>query len=193
MGHYEGHIKPTDFEADYIYTKDGVKLTARPRVKIKHQRSIMLSGSWFSPEEEDMLKEVKDSLLDNPSVGDTYWCLDQQYDGIDVTEHPEVAKDKLWQEETFLTDIDAIKNAEVLVAMTVPEHGDTGQAMEQGYAYALGKPVVLVLPNDMWDKDNDSRINLMLAKSATAVIPLSALASYDFNRIRRNVYPHAVY
>lgn len=157
------------------------------------QKNIFLACSWFSNEEKSMLEDMRHSLANNKTVDDVYYCLDNQFDGIDVTEHPEVEKDRLWQEETFLTDVDGIKNADVLCVMMVPGHEDSGAAVEMGIAYALGKPIVLVLPIKMWQTDNKDKINLMVAKSPTDVIRITDLMTYDFGHIRRGLYRFSVY
>lgn len=153
----------------------------------------MLSGSWFSPEEQKMLDGMKSGLASNKTVSDIYWCLDQQWGEKLVEDHPELATDIEWQEETFLTDINGIENADVVVAMTVPDHGDTGMAQEVGFAYGIHKPVILVVPDELLKADSKDAINLMVAKCATAVIPLSELADYDLEHIRRKPYTGKVY
>ena len=153
------------------------------------QRNVMLSASWFSPEEAEFLEKVKDSLHTNETISDFSWCLDKdgQWGETDVTLHPEVASDLLWRSRTFLNDVTSVKNAEVIVLMMVPGHEDTGAVSEASMAYAWGKPVVMVLP----DADYDNKtipINLMPSMLADVVIPYRELATYNFGHLRNRPY-----
>lgn len=157
-------------------------------------KSAMLSGSWFSKPEEEMLAKMKAALKENKTIGDIYWCLDDenQWEGIDVSKHPEKADDIKWQKMTYSADLLAIQNQDVIVAMVVAGHEDSGMAQEIGYAKALGKPVVLVrTAEDVANKD--SRINLMIAMSGDAVISIDELPNYDFDHIRLKPYRGKVY
>ena len=81
------------------------------------QRNVMLSASWFSPEEAEFLEKVKASLHANETVSDFSWCLDkdEQWGETDVALHPEVVRDLLWRTRTWMNDVMAYKNAEVIV------------------------------------------------------------------------------
>lgn len=158
------------------------------------QRNVMLSASWFSPEEAEFLEKVKASLHANETISDFSWCLDKdgQWGETDVTLYPEVASDLLWRTRTWLNDVTAVKNAEVIVHMIVPGHEDTGSSCEAAMAYAWGKPIVAVIP----DKDYDEKktpINLMPAMQADVVIPHRELATYNFGHLRNRPYDGPCY
>ena len=159
--------------------------------KMKH--SVFLSGSWFSPEEEKMLESMKRGLKHNDKVEDVYWCLDSQMDGIDVTKHPEVAAKYSWKIGTYNTDIAGIKSQDIMTVMVVPGHEDSGASVEMGYASALGKPIILVLPDWAYYPKSKAKINLMVGMVADDVIPLSCLPTYDFDHIRHHPYDGEVY
>lgn len=179
------------------------------------QRNVMLSASWFSPEEAEFLEKVKASLHANETISDFSWCLDKdgQWGETDVTLHPEVALDQLWSTRTFLNDVTSVKNAEVIVHMIVPGHEDTGSTAEAAMAYAWGTPVLAVLPDQDYDdmkalkaeiKTHGYRdellseikrlgVNLMPAKLADVVIPYRELATYNFGHLRNRPYDGPCY
>ena len=156
-------------------------------------KSVFLSGSWFSKPEQELLDLMKSGLDANPTVGDRYWCLDNQWGEKAVDGHPELASDMEWKKCTYDTDISGIKAQDVVVAMTVPEHGDTGMAQECGFASAIGKPIVLVLPDWAYSENSDASINLMIGMVADVVIPISELPTYDFDHIRHRPYKGKVF
>ena len=162
---------------------------------IKGTRRVMLSSSWFSPEEEAFLAEVQREAAKNDSISDLSWCLnaDGQWGETDVTEHPEVAKDITWKTRTFLNDVTCVKAQDCILLAMVPGHEDTGAVAEAAMAYAWGKPVVLVLPDYAMSDKADTKINLMPAMLADTCIGISDLADFDFNHIRNNPYPGMVY
>jgi nucleoside 2-deoxyribosyltransferase len=53
--------------------------------------------------------------------------------------------------------------------------------MEIGYAYAIGKPIILVI-------FNQQAINLMLAESPIQILSPSQLLHLNFNMIKRSQY-----
>ena len=63
---------------------------------------------------------------------------------------------------------DAIDRAEVVVAVLDGSDADSGTAWECGYAYARGKPVVAVRTD--FRGGEDESLNLMLRRSATAIV-----------------------
>lgn len=156
--------------------------------------SVMLSASWFSPEEEAMLKQTKSALEHNKTISDLSWCLDSegQWGETDVTEHPEVAEEIAWKSRTFLNDVTTVKSQDVICLMMCPGHEDTGAVAEAAMAYAWGKPVVMVLPDDEFDS-HTTAVNLMPAMLSDVVIPLRDLAEFNFGHIRNRPYMGKVY
>jgi nucleoside 2-deoxyribosyltransferase len=63
---------------------------------------------------------------------------------------------------------DAIDRADAVVAVLDGADGDSGTAWECGYAYARGKPIVVVRTD--FRGGEDQGLNLMLRRSANAVV-----------------------
>jgi len=63
---------------------------------------------------------------------------------------------------------DAIDRADALVAVLDGADGDSGTAWECGYAYARGKPIVVIRTD--FRGGEDQGLNLMLRRSASAVV-----------------------
>ena len=80
-----------------------------------------------------------------------------------------------WAHKLFEMDRKAIEEADALVVMYYGNYSDTGTAWECGYAFAKGKPVVLVHVNEATDS------NLMMHCGCRANIHLEELADYDFS------------
>ena len=71
----------------------------------------------------------------------------------------------------------------------IPEEEDIGVGVELGMAEALGKYIVIVIPDEDWGKP----INLMTYGIAHNFIEQSELAKFDFNKPTFNYYEGAVY
>ena len=70
-------------------------------------------------------------------------------------------------ERTFQADVTAVDWSEGLVAIMDGEDPDSGTCWEVGYAYAKGKPIVMIRTDfRSWDQPGDP-YNLMLTQSAT--------------------------
>ena len=80
-----------------------------------------------------------------------------------------------WAYDIYEADITEIEKADVIVALSYGNYGDSGTSWECGYAVGKGKPVVLVHT----ERDGDS--NLMMHCGCTTNIYLDELADYDFN------------
>lgn len=75
-------------------------------------------------------------------------------------------------EETFRSDVRHVDWSEGLVAVMDGEDPDSGTCWEVGYAYAKGKPIVMVRTDfRSWSEPGDP-YNLMLTRSATIRLEL---------------------
>ena len=93
-----------------------------------------------------------------------------------------------WRKATFNSDVSAIDEADIVVAINSKgNYDDAGTMWEIGYAYATKKPVVLVnLTGDT--------INLMVADSLHALITTEEeLINYDFDKLDRIEYTNYVW
>lgn len=97
----------------------------------------------------------------------------------EVRDTDEVGTPK-WAEDTFRHDVVAIDECDVVVMLYHGNYSDSGTAWECGYAYATGKPIVIVHLQDL--------SNLMCHCSARANISLEELAVYDFEKMPKVIY-----
>lgn len=95
---------------------------------------------------------------------------------------------KEWRTETFNADLEGIKNSDVVVAIiSNGNYSDSGTAWECGYAYASGKPVIVV---NLTGKP----VNLMISDSLTSYIDsLETLKTYDFDKLEKFEYTGPVF
>ena len=84
-----------------------------------------------------------------------------------------------WRAATFKSDVDAIDNCDVMVAVNCQgNYDDAGTMWEIGYAFAKGIPVVVV-------NTTGETINLMIADSLHSLLSsYDELQEYDFDKIR---------
>ena len=90
-----------------------------------------------------------------------------------------------WSKATFQMDRDAIDSCDLVLLIYHGNYSDTGTAWECGYAYAKGKPVVVVHAGDS--------SNLMIHESAVANIRMEDLASYDFQELKEIRYSGKIF
>lgn len=93
-----------------------------------------------------------------------------------------------WRKATFNSDVSAIDEADIVVAVNSKgNYDDAGTMWEIGYAYATKKPVVLVnLTGDT--------INLMIADSLHALVTsYDELKDYDFEKMEKKPYLNYVW
>lgn len=91
----------------------------------------------------------------------------------EIREH--VAFTPAWSRKTFQSDRDALDWADAVVLLYYGAYSDSGTAWECGYAYAKGKPVIVV--------HFAEKSNLMIHEGCRANITLEELKSYDFNTL----------
>ena len=85
-----------------------------------------------------------------------------------------------WSEATFKMDRDAIDRCDLILMVYHGNYSDSGTAWECGYAYAKGKPVIVLHTGDS--------SNLMVHESAAANITADDLDSFDFYNIKETKY-----
>jgi len=85
-----------------------------------------------------------------------------------------------WSIETFMKDIKYIKWSEIVVGIYHGNYSDSGTAWELGYAFATGKPVIVIHVGE--------NSNLMVHEGAHANITLEELNDYDFNQLASSFY-----
>lgn len=148
------------------------------------QSRIYLAAPFFSDEQNERLKLVKEHLEANKTVGYIYEPADHQqttivnkYGSLDIA-----MTTREWQDATFRSDTQAIRQADAIVAILDYDYEhhnlvpDPGTIYEIGYAQALGKPIILIQATDV---GNDP-LNLMLTQY-TAYFDHKDLNGYTTN------------
>lgn len=146
---------------------------------MKYTKRVYLASPFFDEMEITRMEKVRDIL---------------RAKGLDVfvpNEHqsPELEfGSKEWREVTFNSDVRHIDKADVVVAINSKGNfDDSGTMWEIGYAYATGKPVVVV-------NTTGETINLMIANSLHAIVTsFKGLENYDFDKMPRIEYENYVW
>lgn len=141
--------------------------------------------SWFNEKQVAQMNVGLAATKKNKTVDwdRSYRPLEHQYNNMDVVSHPELMDDVEWQVQTFRGDVTAYEQADVGIMIYDPAKPDDGVAWECAALRTLGKPVVLVIPDD-----NTTPLNLMIAHGVTDIITVSELEDYDFNNINLGTY-----
>ena len=136
-------------------------------------KKIYLASPFFNDAELERMEKVRDIL---------------RAKGIDVfvpKEHqsPLEFGTLEWRAATFKSDVDAIDNCDVMVAVNSQgNYDDAGTMWEIGYAFAKGIPVVVV-------NVTGETINLMIADSLHSLLSsYDELQEYDFDKLEKKPY-----
>ena len=101
-----------------------------------------------------------------------------------VSDEPEGSS--AWSRKIFQIDRGGIDQADCLVMLFWGNYSDTGTAWECGYAYAAGKPVIVVHLGDS--------SNVMVHEgSHTSLAGVDALKEYDFRSMPKWEYSGKMY
>lgn len=137
---------------------------------------IYVAGPFFDEEELSVITEVERIL---ESRGFEFYCPRMH----DAAEHEYQSPE--WSRATFELDRDAIDRCGIVLAVYHGNYSDTGTAWECGYAYAKGKPVIVVHAGDS--------SNLMVHESAIANITIEELKTYDFQKLEEVRYSGKIF
>lgn len=147
-----------------------------------YQNKVYLASPFFSPEQKERIDIVMAALKKNPTIDPEgiYNPQEHQAEGLEFGSRD-------WQDTVFATDMRQVKRADVVVAITDYKYEggnpepDAGTIFEVGAAWAWNIPVVMA----QFHPDNE--LNLMLARSHTAMFTgdqiEEGLATYDFNNL----------
>ena len=111
---------------------------------------IYFAGGWFNPTQEEEHTRLG-KLLSNIDYAETF---NPRTAGGDF----KVGKETDHMTQVLLNNIEAIQQADVVVAIT--DHKDMGTLWECGFAYANQKPIIYYC-----ETLGDKPFNLMLAKT----------------------------
>ena len=85
-----------------------------------------------------------------------------------------------WGLMVFQADIEAINAADVVVMLSYGRHSPAGSNWEAGYAFGIGKKVIVV-------EMNDEIMSLMVANGRYATVKgLDGLTHYDWNEMPKS-------
>lgn len=154
-------------------------------------KTVYFCAGWFSDKQNDAYQKAMEAIRTNPTVDvdNSYIPLEHQYKGLRVDEHPELLEDREWAMATYNGDRVGVSTSDVLLAVYVPNEEDVGMGVELGMASALGKFILVAIPDEDWGKP----INLMSWGIGDQFIKLSELEQFDFNKPAFNFYDGAVY
>lgn len=158
---------------------------------------VYCAASWFNDRQKVHMDKVYEDLMINTTVDweNSYRPLDHQYQGIAIDENPEFLDDEYqraaWIANTYKNDISGIINSDVGVFAYVPGQDtiDDGMAFELGYMVAIGKPTVVVIPDDKAQEP----MNLMIAEGATQVVTLSEFHNMDLTKVFNKPFDKVVF
>lgn len=137
---------------------------------------IYLASPFFNDEEirtmENVLKILRDKELE------VFAPFEHQ------NKHLEFGS-KEWRETTFKSDMDAIYDCDIMVAILDGNMMDSGTAFECGVCKQLNKPLIVV-------NIENKPINLMIAESLhTTLTTYDEIQEYDFKELKS--IPHTDY
>ena len=154
-------------------------------------KTVYFCAGWFTDKQNRAYQEAMKAIEANPTVDveNSYVPLQHQYKGLRVDEHPELLEDREWATATYNGDRVGVSTSDMVLAVYIPEEEDVGMGIELGMANALGKNIMVVIP----DEDFGKPINLMTWGIADNFIKMSGLAKFNFNQPSYNFYEGSVY
>ena len=104
-------------------------------------KSIYIAGPLFNAHERNYLELIASEL-----EGNGYKCFLPHRDqsGIDESELEGTNISQATKDKIFTTDLTALKEADLTVALISGQDIDSGTAAEIGFTYANGKPVIAI-------------------------------------------------
>ena len=146
-----------------IFDNDG-NHTIKKMNKIVKQRTIFLASPSFNNLESTNFDEAK-IILENKN-----FIVNNQELKIDTD-----TGTLPWTNDKFSSIINGIKHCDIFIMLYYGNEGDSIAAWECGYAYSIGKPIVVVHMNDI------TKDNLMISFSSCCNIDgLDGLAMHEF-------------
>ena len=154
-------------------------------------KTVYFCAGWLTDKQNRASQEAMKAIEANPTVDveNSYVPLQHQYKGLRVDEHPELLEDREWATATYNGDRVGVSTSDMVLAVYIPEEEDVGMGIELGMANALGKYIMVVIP----DEDFGKPINLMTWGIADNFIKISDLAKFNFNQPSYNFYEGSVY
>ena len=133
---------------------------------------VYLASPFFNYVELQYVEEVEKILSDKG--------LEVFSPRLNEDRNEDTRQQSWWSKQTFENDVKHIDWADCVVMLYHGGYSDSGTAWECGYAYATGKPVIVV----HLGKDS----NLMIHEGCHSNIKLEELLDYDFNVLPKKEY-----
>lgn len=128
-----------------------------------------------------LIERIEQALEDNPFVAGYYSPRLNQMDGL-------AFGTEVWRSAVFENDTTFLQQSDVVIAVADMDGEDvhSGTAFEVGLAYALGKPVILVM-------EEKKPLDVKLANSLFYFTESAdSLADYNFLKLPQGKYSGAV-
>ncbi|MCT4387975.1 nucleoside 2-deoxyribosyltransferase [Leuconostoc pseudomesenteroides] len=135
-------------------------------------KKIYLASPFFDEEQIDRVSRAESALAKNETASSVFSPREHQHEEFEMFSHE-------WRIATYNGDVDAINDADIMVAVIdyVRQEVDPGTAWEFGYAVANNIPVIVV-------KEKEGAVNLMMGIPLTAYLTsVDDLATYDFDAV----------
>lgn len=135
-------------------------------------KKIYLASPFFDEEQIDRVSRAESALAKNETASSVFSPREHQHEEFEMFSHE-------WRIATYNGDVDAINDADIMVAVIdyVGQEVDPGTAWEFGYAVANNIPVIVV-------KEKEGAVNLMMGIPLTAYLTsVDDLATYDFDAV----------
>lgn len=128
-------------------------------------------ASPLSPEKRNDMYEALSILRDKDL--DVYAPVEHKIDN--AWDYPNTE----WGLMVFQSDIDAIRNSDIVVMLSYGRMSTAGANWEAGYAYGIGKTIILV-------EMTDEIMSLMVANGRYATVKgLDGLKEYSFKTLKK--------
>ncbi|WP_461240849.1 nucleoside 2-deoxyribosyltransferase [Paucilactobacillus sp. N302-9] len=147
-----------------------------------YQNKVYLASPFFSDQQKERIDVIMAALKKNKSIDS-----DEIYNPQEHQEESLPFASTEWQDSVFATDMRQVKRADVVVGILDYKYEeqnlepDAGTIFEIGAAWAWHIPIVMV----QFKPENE--LNLMLARSHTAMFTgnkiAAGLADYNFNTL----------
>ncbi|MFT9469356.1 nucleoside 2-deoxyribosyltransferase [Leuconostoc pseudomesenteroides] len=135
-------------------------------------KKIYLASPFFDEEQIDRVSRAESALAKNETASSVFSPREHQHEEFEMFSHE-------WRIATYNGDVDAINDADIMVAVIdyVGQEVDPGTAWEFGYAVANNIPVIVV-------KEKEGAVNLMMGIPLTAYLTsVDDLVTYDFDAV----------
>lgn len=179
-------------EEQIISELNVVRETFGGGAKLPGARTAYLASPWFDDTQAELLLASYKQLLQNPTISYIHVPLLHQYKGMVLSGgNSNLSEDEKfeWAWMTYSSDVNAIKNSDLVVALETPDDVDSGSSVEIGIGIGMHKPVVGLFHGDL-DK---TPVNLMESFGVTSyVTEPEELKNFNFLSIATRRFEGAI-